>query len=108
MIAAICAERLVAVEARNVRRLQTFLSFFDVEFDFFALVQRAVTTVRILNRGKVNEKVLITCIGGDKAIPFAVIEPLDCALLFSHFAEHPFYSVTGAKKKVTKKAPKLP
>lgn len=107
MIAAICArfELRNAIDARNVRRLQTFLTLFDVEFHFFAFVQRTITTVRILNRGKVNEQVLFATVRGNETIALAVVEPLDGALLFGHFCGASFLKChvaeIGGKKKCT-------
>ena len=107
MIAAICArfELRNAIDARNVRRLQTFLTLFNIEFNFFAFVQRTITTVRILNRGKVNEQVFVTGIRGNETIALAVVEPLDGTLLFGHFCGASFLKCHVAEVGGKKKAP---
>ncbi len=107
MIAAIYArfELRNAVDARNVRRLQTFLALFDIEFHFFAFVQRTITTVRILNRGKVNEQVLFATVRGNETIALAVVEPLDGALLFGHFCGASFLKCHVAEIGGKKNAP---
>jgi len=56
-----------------IRRLKTFGSFSDLEFDIIALRQGLKTL--ILNRGKMNEDIVAT-IMLDETIPFVVVEPL--------------------------------
>lgn len=100
----LCAFELCnAVDAYDVRRLQTFLTLFDVKFDFFALVQRTITTVRILNRGKVNEQVFFATVRGNETIALAIVEPLDGALLFGHLCGASFLKCHAAESGGIKK-----
>src|SRR5205823_5988881 len=66
---------LRAFRAADVFRLQSLRSLLDVELHPLPLVQRAVT-LRL--NGSVMHEHVFTGITLDEAVPFIVVEPLDC------------------------------
>src|SRR5262245_39291562 len=80
------------LEHPDVRRLQTLIALFDVEFDALAFCQGAVAVH--LDRAVVDEHVA-TLRSFDEPVPLLVREPLHCALSQRTFPS--FYTRTTAR-----------
>ena len=82
----VLAEPPSSLELDDVLRRRTLLALDDVELNALTLGQR-LESVR-LDRGVVNEAVLLAVLGGDEAESLRVVEPLHdtgdaCHLLYS-------------------------
>jgi hypothetical protein len=71
----------LSVAAHNVRRLESFGTFEQLELHNFAFVQRAISI--FLDDGEMDEHVF-ACGALDETISLGSVKPLYCTLLFIH------------------------
>jgi hypothetical protein len=90
------------LDNRYVRRLESFRTLFDFEFDLIALVQALITVAG--NSVEVDEYVFSSGAAGNESESFCCVEPFDCS--FFH-GTHPFVYMCNPNYRWARCTPKI-